>query len=177
MAEKEKEAKESTEIEVKSPTSKEVAAPGRGALRPFWDLDTDFDRLFENFFHRGWLSPLRMEMPSLRESFGEKMPKVNVIEREDEFQVEAELPGMEKDDVEVSVTPSSLTIKASTRKETKEEKGDYHRREIHAGHYSRTLPLPSGVETDKTKAKFKNGVLTLTMPKSEEAKTRSIKID
>ena len=183
MAEKDKPAEESSEVEVKKEAGGKAVAtaePESSTQAQRWDLESEFDRLFENFFRRNWLTPARMEFPtfpSLRDSLTSKLPKVNVIERDDEFVVEAELPGIDKDDVEVSITPSAVTIAASTRKESEEEKGNYHRREIHTGHFSRTLPLPSGVETDKTKAKFKDGMLRLKMPKAEEARTRSIKVE
>jgi HSP20 family protein len=167
------------EVEVKSEPSIDVAEPrsGRRALAPLWDFDRDFERAFENFFNRGWLRTPRWDFPALRESIGEKTPKVNVIDRDDEVVVEAELPGVKKNDIDISMTENTVTIKASTRKEEKEEKGDYHRQEISTGYYSRTLPLPVAVEGEKAKAEFKDGMLTLTLPKAEQAKRLNIKVD
>jgi len=150
------------------------AEPKR-ALSPFEEMD----RLFEDYFSRGWMRPFRWEWPSLGEMakpFEGKMPKVDVIERDDEVIVKAELPGVDKKDLDVSVTENSVTIKGSTSHEEKEEKGDYYRCEISRGAYARTVALPSYVDADKAKASFKDGVLELKLPKVEKSKRRSIEI-
>lgn len=150
------------------------AEPKR-ALSPFEEMD----RLFEDYFSRGWMRPFRWEWPSLGEMakpFEGKMPKVDVIERDDEVVVKAELPGVDKKDLDVSVTENSVTIKGSTSHEEKEEKGDYYRCEISRGAYARTVALPSYVDADKAKASFKDGVLELKLPKVEKSKRRSIEI-
>ncbi len=150
------------------------AEPKR-ALSPFEEMD----RLFEDYFSRGWMRPFRWEWPSIGElakPFEGKMPKVDVIERDDEVVVKAELPGVDKKDLDVSVTENSVTIKGTTRHEEKEEKGDYYRCEISRGAYARTVPLPSYVDADKAKASFKDGVLELKLPKVEKSKRRSIEI-
>lgn len=150
------------------------AEPKR-TLSPFEEMD----RLFEDYFSRGWMRPFRWEWPSLGEMakpFEGKMPKVDVIERDDEVIVKAELPGVDKKDLDVSVTENSVTIKGSTSHEEKEEKGDYYRCEISRGAYARTVALPSYVDADKAKANFKDGVLELKLPKVEKSKRRSIEI-
>jgi HSP20 family protein len=150
------------------------AEPKR-ALSPFEEMD----RLFEDYFSRGWMRPFRWEWPSLGEMakpFEGKMPKVDVIERDDEVVVKAELPGVDKKDLDVSVTENSVTIKGTTRHEEKEEKGDFYRCEISRGAYARTVALPSYVDADKAKASFKDGVLELKLPKVEKSKRRSIEI-
>ena len=150
-------------------------AEPRRALSPFEEMD----RMFEDFFPRGWMRPFRWEWPSLGEMakpFEGKMPKVDVIERDDEVVVKAELPGVDKKDLDVSVTENSVTIKGTTSHEEKEEKGDYYRCEISRGAYARTVALPSYVDADKAKASFKDGVLELKLPKVEKAKRRSIEI-
>jgi HSP20 family protein len=150
------------------------AEPKR-ALSPFEEMD----RLFEDYFSRGWMRPFRWEWPSLGEMakpFEGKMPKVDVIERDDEVIVKAELPGVDKKDLDVSVTENSVTIKGTTSHEEKEEKGDYYRCEISRGAYARTVALPSYVDADKAKASFKDGVLELKLPKVEKSKRRSIEI-
>jgi HSP20 family protein len=150
------------------------AEPKR-ALSPFEEMD----RLFEDYFSRGWMRPFRWEWPSLGEMakpFEGKMPKVDVIERDDEVIVKAEIPGVDKKDLDVSVTENSVTIKGTTSHEEKEEKGDYYRCEISRGAYARTVALPSYVDADKAKASFKDGVLELKLPKVEKSKRRSIEI-
>ena len=150
------------------------AEPKR-ALSPFEEMD----RLFEDYFSRGWMRPFRWEWPSLGEMakpFQGKMPKVDVIERDDEVVVKAELPGVEKKDLDVSVTENSVTIKGTTSHEAKEEKGDYYRCEISRGAYARTVALPSYVDADKAKASFKDGVLELKLPKVEKSKRRTVEV-
>lgn len=150
------------------------AEPKR-ALSPFEEMD----RMFEDYFSRGWMRPFRWEWPSLGEMakpFAGKMPKVDVIERDDEVVVKAELPGVEKKDLDVSVTENSVTIKGTTSHEAKEEKGDYYRCEISRGAYARTVALPSYVDADKAKASFKDGVLELKLPKVEKSKRRTVEV-
>ena len=89
----------------------------------------------------------------------------------------AEVPGVEKDDLDVSVSDNSVTIKGETKREEKEENADYYRCEISRGSFARTVLLPSDVDTGKTKAKFKDGILELTLPKIKKTKRRTIKID
>ena len=146
------------------------------ALSPFEEME----RLFEGYFPRGWMRPFGWERPSwgeLTAPFEGKMPRVDVIDRDEELIVKAELPGVDKKDLDVSVTENAVTIKGSTSHEEKEEKGDYHRSEMSRGTYSRTLTLPTDVEADKAKAKFKDGVLELSLPKMKKAKRHSIKVD
>jgi HSP20 family protein len=150
-------------------------AEPRRALSPFEEMD----RMFEDFLSRGWMRPLRWELPSwgeMAKPFEGKMPKVDVIERDDEVVVKAEIPGVDKKDLDVSVTENSVTIKGTTSHEEKEEKGDYFRSEISRGAYARTVGLPAYVDADKAKASFKDGVLELKLPKVEKAKRRSIEI-
>jgi len=149
--------------------------PARG-LRRFEDMD----RLFENFFSRGWLNPFHFEWPSLDkmpEPFEGKMPHVDVVERDGEIVVKAELPGVEKKDLDISVTKNTVTIKGTTSHEEKEEKGDYYRREISRGSYMRTLTLPAAIDEKNTKAKFKDGMLELTLKKLEETKRHTVKVE
>jgi HSP20 family protein len=160
-----------------SETGKEIqeARPAR-TLSPFEEMD----RMFENYFPRGWMRPFHTEWPAwskLAAPFEGRMPKVDVIDRDDEVVVRAEVPGVEKEDLDISVSDNSVTIKGKTRHEEKEEKGDYYRCEISQGSFARMVALPDYVDSDAAKAAFKDGVLELTLPKVEKAKRRSIKID
>ena len=150
------------------------AQPAR-ALSPFEEMD----RLFESFFPRSWLHPLhwpRTGWGELAEPFEGKMPRVDVVDRDNEILVKAEIPGVEKKDLDVSVTENTVSIKGTTSHEEKEEKGDYYRCEISRGAYSRIVPLPADVDADKAKAKFKDGVLELTLPKAKKSTRRSVKV-
>ncbi len=84
---------------------------------------------------------------------------------------------MDKKDIDISMTDHTVTIKGETKKEEKEEKGDYYRCETSRGTYIRTLTLPAEANSEKADAKFKDGVLELTLPKMERAKRRSIKVE
>lgn len=87
------------------------------------------------------------------------------------------MPGVAKKDLDISMTDHSVTIKACTSYENKEEKSDYYRSEIEQGEYSRTIGLPADVDIDQAKSSFKNGLLELTVPKMERSQRRSIKVD
>jgi HSP20 family protein len=141
------------------------------SLSPLDDVDRWMDQVSRSLFH-----PSRWEwpsMPSLRTS----MPKVDIVDRDSEVLIRAEVPGVKKDDLDVSMTDHSITIKGSTRHEEKEEKGDYYRHEISKGSFSRTLTLPGDVDINQAKSSFADGVLEITVPKMERAKRRSINID
>jgi len=126
----------------------------------FTSLQREMDRLFEDFFRRGGLM----------------RPSVDVVETDDTVVVKAELPGMEPKDVDISVSGDKLTIKGE-RKAEKEEKGKtFYRMERCYGSFSRTIELPASVEADKAKADYKNGVLEITLPKTEQVKAKKIPI-
>lgn len=146
------------------------------ALSPFDEMD----RLFENFLGRAALRPFRSEWPSwgeLAAPLEGRVPKVDVIDRDDQIVVRAEVPGIKREDLDVSVSDNTVTIKGETRHEEKEEKGDFYRHEISRGAFARTVALPHTVSTEDVKARFKDGVLELTLPKVEKAKRRNITID
>jgi HSP20 family protein len=150
------------------------AKPAR-TLNPFEEMD----RFFESFYPRGWLRPFHRDWPAWGElkAFGGKSPSVDLIERDKEIVVKAELPGVDKKDLDISVTENTVSIKGTTSHEEKEEKGDYYRSEISRGEYMRTLTLPAGVDESKARATFKNGILELTLPKLKESKRQKIKVD
>lgn len=164
-----------TEVAATKGQEMQKAAPMR-AMSPFEEMD----RMFENFFPRARMRPFRGDLPiwsELAAPFEGKMPKVDVIDRDDEIVVRAEVPGVDKKDLDVSMTDDTVTIKGTTSHEEKEEKGDYYRCEISRGSFSRTVGLPAGVDGSKAKAKFQDGVLELTMPKTEKAKRVSVKVE
>ncbi len=156
-------AKGSKEIAVSKGTLERMPRPAFG----------DIERMFDDFFGRRWMRPALWE-PGLAEM--PSFPSVDVIDREDELVVRAEVPGYKKDEIEISVGDSMLTIKGETHAEEKEEKGDYYRCEISHGAFSRTVPLPAAVDDSKAKASMKDGVLELTLPKLEKSKRHTISI-
>lgn len=145
-------------------------------LRPFEEMD----RLFENYLTRGWLHPFRWGRPSwdaLTMPFEGKMPRVDVVDRDNEVIVKAEVPGVDKKDLDISLTENTVSIKGSTSHEEKEEKGDYYHCEISHGSFSRVVSLPAEVDAEKASSKFKDGVLELTLPKVKKSKRHTIKVE
>ena len=138
---------------------------------PFSDLMSlreAMDRLFEESFVR---PGARMLAP-----FGAGELCLDMYETDSDVVVTASLPGVKPEDVDVTITGDVLSIKGEVRSEVKVEKANYLRQERRFGAFHRTVALPVPVQADKAEAKFKDGVLTLTMPKAEEARPKSIKI-
>lgn len=134
----------------------------------------DVDRMFDDLFGRRLMRRFGFERPFAEaESF---LPSVDVIDRDDEVVVRAAVPGYKKEDIEISVSDSLLTIKGETKTEEKEEKGDYYRCEISQGSFSRMVELPASVDDTKAKATMKDGMLELTLPKVEKSKRHTISI-
>ena len=104
-------------------------------------------------------------------------PKVNISESDKEITVSAELPGMDDKDINVSLRKNELTIKGEKKEEKEEEKEHYYHMERTYGSFQRTIPLPYEVEDDKVEANFKNGVLTITLPKASHAIKETKKIE
>jgi HSP20 family protein len=166
-------AKESKDL--KKESGGEVRPVSGRALSPFEEMD----RLFDNFLHQRWMHPLRWGTSALPD-FGlpeMKMPRVDVIDRENEVVIRAETPGVKKEDLDVSVNENSVTIKGKTSHEEKEEKGNYFRSEISSGSFCRTVALPGDVDTNKAKAVFNDGMLELTIPKAAKSKRKSVKVE
>ena len=138
---------------------------------PFRDLMTtqrEFDRLFREAF-----SPVMGEGEVSTRTWA---PPVDIYENGDNLVLKAELPGINPDDVEVRVEDNNLYLKGERKfeKEVKEE--NYHRVERVYGSFARTFSLPNSIDSDKVAANYKDGILTLTLPKREEAKPKTIKI-
>ena len=143
--------------------------------RPFFDeMDEWFDEM-----QRHWLSPrlFARGWPDLKPAFGDRIPKVDVIDREDEICVRAELPGVDKDHLTVTLHDNILTIQTSMEKEEHDEEGRYHRRELVKSEFQRSLQLPAPVDSDKAKSSFKDGILELTLPKLAGYKPKHIKVE
>ena len=134
-----------------------------GLVRP---SDRDFfDRFFEDF-----------RPPTLFAEETAFTPAFDVSETEKELIVKAEVPGMDKKDIQVTLSDGMLTIKGEKKQEKEDENENYHSIERRYGAFSKTMRLPFEVETDKVDATYKHGVLKVTLPKSEVAKPKRIKI-
>ena len=138
----------------------------------------DMDRFVDSLIRRNWTQPFHIDWPTVVEALPfHRIPKVDVIDRETEIVVRAEIPGVNKKDIDITVGEDSITIKGSTRREDKEEKGDFYRHELTTGSFSRTVGLPAAVDGAKAKAVFNDGVVELTLPKTEKTKRHSVKVD
>ncbi len=149
---------------------------GSRSLHPFEGMD----RLFENLLARGWLTPLHWDVPSFEDvlvPFEGKIPRVDVVDHGNEVVVRAEIPGVDKKDLDVYMTDTCVTIKGTTSHEKKEEKDNYYRSEIAKGSFSRTVALPENVDAGKAKANFKDGVLELTVPKIKGSRRHTVKLE
>ncbi len=152
-----------------APFAKKSVPATREDGNPFTLLRREMDSLFDNFFQGFDVEPLESRM-------GVFSPKVDVTENDKEINISAELPGLDEKDIDVSLHNDMLVIKGE-KKEEKEDKGkDYYKMERSYGSFSRTIPLPVEVETDKVQAKFKKGVLSISLPKSAKAVAETKKI-
>ena len=133
-------------------------------------LDDEFGRAFDGFF-----SPIRW----VEEAAGQSLtPAVDVVERENDFVVHADLPGIKKEDINVVLEDGVLTVSAESKFERDEKNGDrLVRQERHYGRYVRSLRLGTQVDDQKVKANYKDGVLELILPKAEAAKPKKISVD
>lgn len=104
-------------------------------------------------------------------------PAVDIYETEDEIVLKAELPGVNKDDVSVEVTDNLLILKGERRAEKEIKEENYHRRERVYGAFQRSFTLPNIVDKEKVRARYKDGVLEITLPKASEAKPKQIKVE
>jgi len=155
------------------PVGGDEAAKGQSSkgLNPFEEMSRMFDRLS----HRNWMQPLHWEWPEWRHihaPFGGKLPHLDVIERQNEIVLRAELPGVEKKDLDVTMTDHMVRITGKSHYEQKEEKENYFRSEIAHGEFNRTLVLPVDVDVDQAHSTFRNGLLEVIVPKQEKAKRK-----
>lgn len=123
------------------------------------------DRLFDDAFTR-----------PISGSGGSVMPAIDLYQDDDEVVVKAALPGLKSGDVQISVTADVLTLVGEFKKETEQKETTYHIREQRTGSFERSIMLPTDVQTDKAKAEFEDGILTITLPKAEAVKPRMITI-
>jgi HSP20 family protein len=139
-------------------------------FREMTSLQERMNRLF---------SDVRARTPFEEEEItrGAWVPAVDIYETNDSLVLKAELPGLTKEDIAVEVKDSTLTLKGEKKFEREVKEENYHRVERSYGSFQRAFTLPGTVEQDKVKAKFKDGILEITLPKVEEAKPKQIKVE
>lgn len=158
--------------------NKEVAKSSDTEKHDYMTALRNLEDKVENMFHDLWRKPFHHKDKSefsFPLSFN-SIPKMDVIDRSKEISVKAELPGIDKKDIDVSITDNRLVIKAKTCHEDKEEKGDYLKEEISKSEIYRSVLLPADIDGDKVKSTFKNGVLELTIPKQKSSHRKKIEV-
>jgi HSP20 family protein len=134
------------------------------------------ERMFEESVPRGWWRRLRPDWPA-RRLFESRFPRVDVIDRDSEVLLRADLPGVQKKELDVSVNETSVTIRGKALAIREADQGHYYRSELSHGSFARTIPLPAEIESGTVKASFRDGLLELVMHKAEKARRRNVKID
>lgn len=164
---------------------KEEQAPERKDARewePFETLRRQVDRMFDDFGRGfslwrpfgGSLFDARPSWPT--DETWPKAPAVDLVEREKDYEISAELPGMDEKNIDVKLSNGVLTIKGEKKEEKEEKKKDYYLSERRYGSFQRSFQLPEGIDEDKIQASFEKGVLTITLPKGVEAQKPEKKI-
>lgn len=145
---------------------------------PFDRLRTEIDRVFEDFGRGTWPKSFFGDAePFWRRDFSlSGVPAVDITEKDGAYEITAELPGMVEKDIDVQFSDGMLTIKGEKKEEKEEKKKDYHLSERHFGSFQRSFRVPEGVQPNEITAEFKNGVLSLTLPKSAQAKKTERKV-
>lgn len=139
----------------------------RPAYRPMLNNIMDFEREIDSVFGN-FLGNTSVQRKST--------PAIDIVEKEHETQLVAELPGVAKEDVKIAVENGVLTISGTRKSPALPEKANWVRNEIRAGEFTRTFTLPKGIQLEKIGAELVNGLLTITLPKAEEVKPREIRI-
>jgi HSP20 family protein len=166
-------AKQGTAVSPSSSGAKKTS-PVR-ALGPIDEIE----RFFENWIPADWLRSLAQERSLLNvfpAQFELKAPNIDIVDLDTEIVVRAEVPGVDKKNLDISINGRSLTIKGSSESKSEEEKGDYYRCEISQGSFTRTVRLPEEVDGRAAKSTFKDGLLELRLPKTEKSRRQTIKV-
>ncbi len=144
-------------------------------MRELERLEHRMEEMFDRFFGERRLGVWEMERPMWR---GEGwMPVIESHVENGNVTVKADLPGVDPKDVSISVTGNQLTITGERKYEEKKEEKDYFSQEVQYGKFARTLTLPEGVDADKVKANYKDGVLQITMPAPKGVAVKKIQIE
>jgi len=168
-------AKAETKVPVTSETKAETSptATQMQMWRPFENLRREVDRLFEDFTTSPFRLPFRRPAFDIEPFWSPEswvpVPAVDFVERDNGYEVHADLPGVDEKDIEVNVSGGVLTIKGEKHEEKEEKKPDFHLRERRFGSFERALRVPEGVDAEKIEASFRKGVLTVMLPKTAEA--------
>ena len=150
--------------------------PAEPSQHPVASLHQEIDRVFDQVFRGFGLSALP-EWPALGQSL--LKPSLDISENRDSYTISLEIPGVSKDDIQISVEDDSLIIQGEKREESERKEDEYHYTERHYGSFQRVLALPTDADADNLKASFRNGVLNITIGRRAESPTngRKVQID
>lgn len=171
---KKAESKQAAEVAVAKSGSRALRTPER------YDPFEEMERWLSGPLAAGWPRSFAGRWPAWPEPrlpWADRSPRVDVADGDKEVVVKAELPGVDRNDIELTLTESSLRINAKLCSEQEIKEDDYVRREISRGEFTRTVPLPATVQAEKAQASFKDGMLTIRLQKAETSRRRTIKID
>lgn len=169
------------ETATKLPVQKSAApAPTKaGDWYPFEHLRREVERLFDDFRPFDWRLPSKvfgLDAPRMARGEWHVAPAIDVVEKDDAYEITAELPGLDEKNVDIKLSNHTLTIKGE-KSETKEDRQkDYYLSERRYGSFQRSFRLPEGVDADKVEASFAKGILTVKLPKTAEARKGEKKI-
>ena len=145
-----------------------MALPRWEPFEGMTSLRREMDRLFDTFFDR---SPIPSTMQG-----GMLEPAIELADTKDAIIVKAQVPGVSRDNLHIDIMDDVLTLRGEMKEDTQTEDRRFHRREFRYGAFSRTIPLPTGVQADVCSAELKDGILTITLPKSQQARAKNIPI-
>ena len=147
---------------------------GRGLIpwRPSRELE-EMERRFDDVFSWPLLPAVWRRIPTMEMGWA---PAIDVFEKEDKFVVKAELPGMKEEDIDISVVGNTLTIKGERKAESEVKEDNYYYCERSYGSFSRSIDVPSNVDTQKIEANYEDGVLDISLPKTPEVKPNKISV-
>lgn len=172
-------AEAATKLPIKSEPKDVTPTAGR-SWYPFEALRREVDRMFEDFDANFWRAPSRRSVfdyaPFGRIGTRAAAPAVDITEKDGEYEISAELPGLDEKDIDVKFANGGLTIRGEKKEEKEEKRKGYHLSERRYGTFERFFAVPDGVDADKISAKFSKGVLTVTLPKTAEAQKQEKKI-
>ena len=167
------------EAATKLPVKKSTAPAKTENWAPFESLRKEIDRLFDDFRPFDWRLPSRvlgLEVPRIALAEWQVAPAMDLVEKDDAYEITAELPGLDEKNVEIKLSNHTLTIKGEKNEVKEDKQKDYYQSERRYGSFQRSFQLPEGVDADKIDANFAKGVLTVKLPKTAEAKKAEKKI-
>ena len=174
-------AETATKLPVKTEEKEAKKSSELRAWHPFDTLRHEMNRLIDDFDRDFWRVPFRRSMFDVepfwrRELAWGTTPAVDIVEKDNAYEVTAEVPGLDEKDIEIKLSNGNLTIKGEKQEEKEEKKKDYYLHERHFGSFERSFRVPESVDANKIEATFKKGVLTVSLPKKPEAQKPEKKI-